>query len=284
MRRRSFFAALLGCAVFLFGSISAAAPVHAADPVAPYAELAPDTGDLVPGGEPLSVDALFHNTLDTDVTDSFIVAVGARLAPPATPLTADQITVEWFDAAASVWRAVELTPGSTALSGYLSTDEGLPSVGTLPAGETMRIGLRISLAREVPTSTTLQFVVQGLIQPIPQVDPVTLMDGTASYSVVPEATATASPTATGSTSASPSESATPSASASASVSASVPAEPSPSPSLTSVAPAPSALFGGGGGAQLAESGTPGLAVVAGATALVSAGAVALVLIRRPRRG
>ncbi|MFD7439399.1 hypothetical protein [Streptomyces sp. NPDC059861] len=257
-------------------------PAHAADPTAPYAELAPDSGELVPGGQPLSVNALFHNALGTDVTDSFIVAVGVRLAPPATPLTADQVTVEWFDATASVWRAVELTPGATALSGHLSTEDGLPSVGTLPAGETLRIGLRISLARAVPTSTTLQFVTQGLVQPIPQVDPVLLMDGKASYSVVPEATATASPSATdtSSVSASPSESATPSDGASAS--ASVSAEPSPSP--TSVAPAPSSLSGGsGGGEQLAESGTPGLVVVAGAAVLVSAGAVALVAIRRPRR-
>ncbi|MEV7991866.1 hypothetical protein AB0O67_08105 [Streptomyces sp. NPDC086077] len=93
-----------------------ATPAHAADPTAPYAELAPDSGKPVPGGQPLSVNALFHNTLDTDVTDSFIVAVGVRLAPPATPLTADQITVEWFDAAASVWRAVELTPGGEQLA------------------------------------------------------------------------------------------------------------------------------------------------------------------------
>lgn len=262
----------------------ATAPAHAVDPAAPFAELAPATGELVPGGEPLAVDALFHNTLETDITESFIVAVGVRLAPPATPLTADQVTVEWFDAAASVWRAVELTPGTSALFGHLSTDDGMPSVGTLPAGETMRIGLRISLAPAVPTATTLQFVTQGLIQPIPQVDPVMLMDGKASYSVVPQATATATPSTspTGSAGPSPSESATPSETPSASASASVSAEPSPS--LTSVAPAPSSLSGGSGGEQLAESGTPGLAVVAGAAALVTSGAVALVVIRRPRRG
>ncbi|MFJ4466799.1 hypothetical protein ACIP2X_04675 [Streptomyces sp. NPDC089424] len=266
--------------------MSATAPAHAAEPAVPYAELTPETGELVPGGEPLGVDALFHNTLDTDVTESFIVAVGVRLAPPATPLTADQITVEWFDATASVWRAVELTPGVTALSGYLSTDDGLPSVGTLPAGRTMRIGLRVSLAGEVPTSTTLQLVTQGLIQPIPQVDPVLLMDGKASYSVVPESTPTASPTAsaTSSGSASPTASTTPGESASASDPASASAEPSPSSasSLSPVVPAPSALSGGGGD-QLAESGTPGLAVVTGAAALVAAGAVVLVAIRRPRR-
>ncbi|QOV44882.1 hypothetical protein [Streptomyces chromofuscus] len=261
-------------------------PAHAADPTAPYAELAPDSGRLVPGGQPLRVDALFHNTLDADVTDSFIVAVGARLAPPPSALTPDQITVEWFDAAASVWRSVELTSGDTALSGYLSTDDGLPSVGSLPAGETARIGLRISLARAVPTSTTLQFVAQGLVQPIPGVDPVPLMDGKASYSVVAEATATPSPTATAtsSVSASPSDSASPSRSVSASATTSVSATPStPSTSSAPPAPAPSSLSGGSGGDQLADSGTPGLALLVGTAAVVSTGGVALVVTRRPRR-
>ncbi|MCZ0985724.1 hypothetical protein O1M54_08860 [Streptomyces diastatochromogenes] len=135
----------------------------------------------MPGGDPLTVDATFHNTLDTDITDSFIVAVGIRLAPPAPRLTSDQVTVEWFDAGPSVWRPVQLTPGDTALSGYLSTDAGLPSVGSLPAGDSARIPLRVSLASGVPAPTTLQFVTQGLIQPTASVDPAALMDGKASY-------------------------------------------------------------------------------------------------------
>ncbi|MFE2583114.1 hypothetical protein [Streptomyces sp. NPDC059378] len=238
----------------------------------------------MPGGTPLAVDALFHNTLDTDITDSFIVAVGLRLAPPATALTPDQVTVEWYDSAASVWRAVELTPSETALTGYLSTDAGLPSVGSLPAGGTARIALRVSLVAAVPAGTTLQFVAQGLIQPLPEIDPVLLMDGKASYSVVAKTTpsnsasTTPSGSATASGSASASASATPSASSSATASA--------APTFSD-APAPSPLSGGTQGDQLADTGTPGLTAVAGMAALVCAAGTALALtlrLRRDRRG
>ncbi|MEV5906200.1 hypothetical protein AB0L81_41035, partial [Streptomyces sp. NPDC052127] len=266
MRRRAFFATLLGCAVFLFLAGLTAAPAQAADPVAPYVELAPDNAQLAPGGAPLAVDALFHNTLDTDITDSFIVSVGIRLAPPAAPLTPQQVRVEWFDAAASVWRAVELTPGDTALSGFLSTDAGLPSVGSLPAGGTARIGLRIALAAQVPAPNVVQFVAQGLVQPSPLIDPVALMDGKASYAVVaqPPATGSASPSVGPSADAGASTSPTASVSASVSGSPSVsaaPSAPSGGPSLSAVpAPAvPRALSGGTGGEQLANSGSPALA-------------------------
>ncbi|MFB7336858.1 hypothetical protein ACFC00_35345 [Streptomyces adustus] len=285
MRRRPFFAALLGCATLLLSLVISAAPAGAADPVAPYVELAPASGQVVPGGTPLTVDALFHNTLDTAITDSFIVAVGLRLAPPATALTPDQVKVEWYDATASVWRAVELTSGETALSGYLSTDAGLPSVGSLPAGGTARISLRVSLVAAVPIDTTLQFVAQGLVQPLPEIDPVLLMDGKASYSVVakttPSTSASASPSGTVSASATPSDSASASASATAS-----PSTTSAAPTLSD-APAPSALSGGTGGDQLADTGTPGVTAVAGAAALVCAAGTALALtlrLRRDRRG
>ncbi|MER6957530.1 hypothetical protein [Streptomyces sp. NPDC000618] len=288
MRRRAFFATLLGCAALLFSSGVHAAPAQAADPVAPYVELAPDSGQLSPGGTPLTVDAVFHNTLDTAVTDSFIVAVGIRLAPPAPLLTPRQVTVEWFDAAASVWRAVELTSGATALSGYLSTDAGLPSVGSLPAAGSARIGLRISLAPEVPTATTLQFVAQGLIQPSPLIEPVVLMDGKASYAVVTQPTATNSP----STSASTSASATPSVTASDTATPSGGASGSSTPSSSaasgaptaSAVPAPSALTGGAGGDQLANSGTPAATAIAGVAVLVCAAGAALAVTRRPARG
>ncbi|SEQ18857.1 hypothetical protein SAMN04487983_1003271 [Streptomyces sp. yr375] len=299
MRRRAFFATLLSCAALLisvaFSLGISAAPAQAADPIAPYVELTPDSGQLAPGGSALAVDALFHNTLDTAVTDSFIVAVGIRLAPPAALLTSRQVTVEWFDVGASVWRAVELTPGDTALSGFLSTDAGAPSVGSLPAGGTARIGLRISLAATVPTATTVQFVTQGLVEPSPLIDPVALMDGKASYTV------TTPPTASNSASSSTSASASASASVSASVSASASATPAHSasgtatPSRSSSAsavptmsavpvPVPSALSGGTGGGQLADSGTPAVAAVAGAAALVCATGVALAVTRRTRHG
>ncbi|MFE6821063.1 hypothetical protein [Streptomyces sp. NPDC057690] len=291
MRRRAFFATLLGWAVLLFLAGLTAAPAQAADPVAPYVELTPDSGQLVPGGAPLTVDALFHNTLDTDITDSFIVSVGIRLAPPAAPLTPQQVRVEWFDAAASVWRAVELTPGATALSGFLSTDAGLPSVGSLPAGGTARIGLRIALAARVPTANTVQFVAQGLVQPSPLIDPVALMDGKASYAVVAQPTATGSASPSVSPGADSSASPTPSVSASVSGSPSVSAAPSaavPSgaPSLSAVpAPAaPRALSGGTGGEQLANSGSPAPAAAAGVAALVVAAGAALAATRRRRHG
>ncbi|MGW1781191.1 hypothetical protein ACWCQQ_18910 [Streptomyces sp. NPDC002143] len=252
--------------------------------MAPYVELAPDSGQLSPGGTPLTVDAVFHNTLDTAITDSFIVAVGIRLAPPAPLLTPQQVTVEWFDAAASVWRAVELTSGTTALSGYLSTDAGLPSVGSLPAAGSARIGLRVSLAPEVPTATTLQFVAQGLIQPSPLIEPVVLMDGKASYTVVTQPTATNSPSASASTSASatPSDTVTPSDDASGSSTPSS-SPTSGAPTLSAV-PAPSALTGGTGGDQLANSGTPAAAAIAGVAVLVCAAGVALAVTRRPAHG
>ncbi|WP_405626332.1 hypothetical protein OG933_08705 [Streptomyces sp. NBC_00016] len=290
MRRRAFFATLLGWAVFLFLAGLTAAPAQAADPVAPYVELTPETGQLVPDGAPLTVDALFHNTLNTDITDSFIVSVGIRLAPPASPLTPQQVRVEWFDAAASVWRAVELTPGDTALSGFLSTDAGLPSVGSLPAGGTARIGLRIALAAQVPTANTVQFVAQGLVQPSPLIDPVALMDGKASYAVVAQPTATGSASPSVSPSADAGASASPTASVSVSGSPSVSAAPSaavPSgdPSLSAVpAPAtPRALSGGTGGEQLANSGSPASAA-AGVAALVVAAGAALAATRRRRHG
>ncbi|MGW2046101.1 hypothetical protein ACWCPF_13075 [Streptomyces sp. NPDC001858] len=258
--------------------------------MAPYVELAPDSGQLSPGGTPLTVDAVFHNTLDTPITDSFIVAVGIRLAPPAALLTPQQVTVEWFDAAASVWRAVELTSGTIALSGYLSTDAGLPSVGSLPAAGSARIGLRISLAADVPTATMLQFVAQGLIQPSPLIDPVVLMDGKASYAVVTPTTATNSPSASASASASPSAST--SASPSPGVTPSDTATPgggvsgssTPSSSPTSAVPAPSALTGGAGGDQLADSGTPAAVALTGVAALVCAAGIALAASRRPAHG
>ncbi|MFF3201633.1 hypothetical protein [Streptomyces sp. NPDC002962] len=302
MRRRAFFATLLGWAALLFPPGLGAAPAQAADPVAPYVELTPNTGQLASGGAPLTVDGLFHNTLNTAITNSFIVSVGIRLAPPATPLTPQQVRVEWFDAAASVWRAVELTPGDTALSGFLSTDAGLPSVGTLPAGGTARIGLRIALTARVATPNTVQFVAQGLIQPSPLIDPVALMDGKASYAVVAQSTATGSASASASASASVSAtadvsaSASPSASVSASVSASSAVSPSVStvpssavasgdPSLSAVpAPAaPQALSGGTDGEQLANSGSPALAA-AGVAALVVAAGAALAATRRRRHG
>ncbi|MFD7937714.1 hypothetical protein ACFV4T_24795 [Streptomyces sp. NPDC059755] len=292
MRRRAFFATLLGWAVFLLLAGLTAAPAQAADPVAPYVELTPDTGQLVPGGAPLTVDALFHNTLDTDITDSFIVTVGIRLAPPASPLTPQQVRVEWFDAAASMWRAVELTPGDTALSGFLGADAGLPSVGSLPAGGTARIGLRIALTARVPAPNTVQFVAQGLVQPSPLIDPVALMDGKASYAVVAQPTATGSASPSVSPSADASASSTVSASVSDSVSGSpsvsaAPSEavPSGDPSLSAVpAPAdPRALSGGTGGQQLANSGSPAPAAAGVAALLVAAGA-ALAATRRRRHG
>ncbi|WP_062644272.1 hypothetical protein [Streptomyces maremycinicus] len=295
MRRSAFFTTLLSCAAFLVLPLFSAAPAQAADPVAPYVELAPATGQLTPGGAPLAVDALFHNTLDTDITDSFIVSVGIRLAPPATPLTPQQVTVEWFDAAAAVWRAVELTPGQTALTGFLSTDAGLPSVGSLPANGTARIGLRIALAAQVPTANTVQFVAQGLIQPSPLIDPVALMDGKASYAVVARPPATGSPSSSGSASASggtggpASPSASPSLSASASASATAfPSGPpgssgEPSLSAVPVPPGPQALSGGTSGGRLADSGSPALAA-AGTAALVVAAGAALAATRRRRHG
>ncbi|QUC58831.1 hypothetical protein IOD14_19635 [Streptomyces sp. A2-16] len=279
VRRGLFSAALLGVSL-LFVPAMAATSAQAADPTAPRAELAPGEGELVPGGKSLSIDALFHNSLDTDITDSFIVAVGARLAPPAAKLTPDQIRIEWFDAASARWRSVELTAGETALSGYLSTDEGLPSVGSLPAGQTARIGLRVSIAAEVSPATTLQFVTQGLLQPVPDAEPVPLMDAKASYSVVAEASGTPTPTSTPtqSPSASASRTSKPTGGASASVSL------SPSASGSSGAEA-SALPADGGGDQLADSGVPRLAVIVGTAAfvLVCVGGFAFTVTRRLRR-
>ncbi|MFD7878388.1 hypothetical protein ACFV5G_30555 [Streptomyces sp. NPDC059766] len=285
MRRRPFLAALLGCAALLISLVISAAPAGAADPAAPYAELSPASGQVVPGGTALALDAVFHNTGTTDITDSLIVAVGLRLAPPATALTPDQVTVEWYDSAASVWRAVELTPSETALTGYLSTDDGLPSVGSLPAGGTARISLRVSLVAAVPAGTTLQFVAQGISQPLPEDDPVLLI-GKASYSVVekttPSNSASTTPSGSATASGSASASATPSASSSATTSASASAVPT-----FSDAPAPSPLSGGTQGDQLADTGTPGLTAVAGMAALVCAAGIALALtlrLRRDRRG
>ncbi|MEU1403067.1 hypothetical protein ABZ471_12015 [Streptomyces sp. NPDC005728] len=279
-------ATLASCAALLIPLCLSAAPAYATDPAAPYAELTPDSGEIVPGGGPLTVDATFHNTLDTDITDSFIVAVGIRLAPPATRLTSDQVTMEWFDAGPSVWRPVQLTPGDTALSGYLGTDAGLPSVGSLPAGDSARIPLRFSLASGVPAPSTLQFVAQGLIQPTTSVDPVALMDGKASYSVAGQATAPApdadssSQTAPSSQTAS-SQTASSTASLSRGSTASGAATPTGTPPVA--APAPSALSGGTGGKGLAGTGTSASIVAICVAALVFATVVAIGLTRQRRR-
>ncbi|SOE07818.1 hypothetical protein SAMN06272765_8733 [Streptomyces sp. Ag109_G2-15] len=277
MRRRPLCATLLSCAASIVPLHLSAAPAYAADPAAPYAELTPDSGELVPGGDPLTVDATFHNTLDTDITDSFIVAVGIRLAPPAARLTSDQVTVEWFDAGPSVWRPVQLTPGDTALSGYLSTDAGLPSVGSLPAGDSARIPLRVSLASGVPAPSTLQFVTQGLIQPTASVDPAALMDGKASYSVI-ERTAAPAPDAASESLAqgSPASDTTAPTDTPSAVSSSAP------PSATT--PAPSALSDGTGGDGFADTGTSAPIVAGSVAALVFAAVVAVGVTWRRRRG
>lgn len=279
MRCRSICATLLSCAALLIPPYPSAASAHAADPTAPYAELAPDSGKMVPGGDPLTVDATFHNTLDTDITDSFIVAVGIRLAPPADRLTPDQVTVEWFDAGPSVWRPVELTAGDTALSGYLSTDAGLPSVGSLPAGDSARIPLRVSLASGVPAPTTLQFVTQGLIQPTTSVDPAPLMDGKASYSVVEQATfpppTPDTPSASLAQGSPVGETTTPTGAPSA------PPSSSP-PSATT--PTPSALSDGTGGDGHTDGGfTSASIVAAGVAGLVFAAVVTVGVTLRRRR-
>ncbi|MFE2100303.1 hypothetical protein [Streptomyces sp. NPDC059468] len=274
----------MSCVALLLPLYLSAAPAHAADPTAPYAELSPDSGEMAPGGDPLTVDATFHNTLDSDITDSFVVAVGIRLAPPAERLTPDQVTVEWFDAGPSVWRPVELTSGDTALSGYLSTDAGLPSVGSLPAGDSARIPLRVSLASGVPAPSTLQFVTQGLIQPTTSVDPAPLMDGKASYSVVEQATSPA-PTPTPDTA---------SASASAGLAqespvreATTPAgSPSPAPSSpppSATTPAPSALSDGTAEDGSAGGATAAAVVAAGVAGLVFAVVVTVGVALRRRR-
>ncbi|WP_097258871.1 hypothetical protein [Streptomyces sp. Ag109_G2-15] len=267
----------MSCAASIVPLHLSAAPAYAADPAAPYAELTPDSGELVPGGDPLTVDATFHNTLDTDITDSFIVAVGIRLAPPAARLTSDQVTVEWFDAGPSVWRPVQLTPGDTALSGYLSTDAGLPSVGSLPAGDSARIPLRVSLASGVPAPSTLQFVTQGLIQPTASVDPAALMDGKASYSVI-ERTAAPAPDAASESLAqgSPASDTTAPTDTPSAVSSSAP------PSATT--PAPSALSDGTGGDGFADTGTSAPIVAGSVAALVFAAVVAVGVTWRRRRG
>lgn len=154
----------------------------AADPVAPFAKIRPESGPL-PVGRALTVEAEFHNTLDTPITDSFIVAVGLRLAPPAAALTPRQVVVEWYDAGAAKWRSVELTQGAVALSGFLTVDGGLPSTGSIPAKGVAKVRLRLTLDKAVPVGEKLQFVVQGLIQFFPGTDPVPLMDGKASYDV-----------------------------------------------------------------------------------------------------
>ncbi|MEU5098070.1 hypothetical protein [Streptomyces sp. NPDC020996] len=264
-----------------------AAPSSAAAPAAPYAELTPDSGQISPGGAPLTVDATFHNMLNTDIRDSFIVAVGIRLAPAVARLTPDQVTVEWFDAGPSVWRPVQLTPGDTALSGYLSTDAGLPSVGSLPAGDSARVPLRVSLASGVPAPATLQFVAQGLIQPTASVDPVPLMDGKASYSVVDQATPPAPETlpTTNTASATASLSRGGPASGAATPTATPSAVPSSShPSATSPAPAPLAQSGGSGGDGLTDSAPPASIVGGGVAALVFAAGIALIMTRHRRRG
>ncbi|MEU9986600.1 hypothetical protein AB0E10_07290 [Streptomyces sp. NPDC048045] len=260
-----------------------AAPSYAADRAAPYVELTPDSGQVEPGGSPLALDATFHNTLDTDITNSFIVAVGIRLAPPAARLSPAQVVVEWFDAGPSVWRPVKLTPGETALSGYLSTDAGLPSVGSLPAGDSARISLRVSLASGVPAPATLQFVAQGLIQPTAASAPATLMDGKASYTVVDEGTGTTP--APGSAPATAPGSATPGLQQDTPVSDTATPDDSPSTGPSSSPPSAAAPGpGDGAGDRPTDSATSAPIVAAGVAALVFAAGVTLVMIRRGRRG
>ncbi|MFE1312927.1 hypothetical protein [Streptomyces sp. NPDC058755] len=269
---------LLSCAALLLPLYLSAAPAYAADPTAPYAELTPDSGEMAPGGDPLTMDATFHNTLDTDITDSFIVAVGIRLAPPADRLTPDQVTVEWFDAGPSVWRPVELTPGDTALSGYLSTDAGLPSVGSLPAGDSARIPLRVSLASGVPAPATLQFVTQGLIQPTTSADPAPLMDGKASYSVVEQATP---PPPTPDTPSASLAQGSPVSEATTPTDTPSPAPSSAPPSATT--PAPSAPSDGAAAGGHTDGGTSASIVAAGVAGLVFAAVVAVGVTLRRRR-
>ncbi|WP_435271334.1 hypothetical protein [Streptomyces sp. 1222.5] len=284
MRHRSLSATLLSCAALLAPLGLSAAPAYGADPTAPHAELTPDSGQVVPGGDALAMDATFHNTLDTDITDSFVVAVGVRLAPPAARLTPEQVTVEWFDAGPSVWRPVRLTPGETALSGYLSTDAGLPSVGSLPAGDAARVSLRVRLASGVPSPATLQFVAQGLLQPTASADPVTLMDGKASYSVDAGA---ASPTpvagATPVTGGAPDGASGPPSAPAGGTPATTPAEPPSSVPPSSAPPAASGLSDGTGGGGLTDT-TTAVIAAAGVAVLVFAAAVAVGVTRRRHRG
>ncbi|MEW1545280.1 hypothetical protein [Streptomyces tsukubensis] len=267
------------------GSVPAAAAD--ADPAVPYARIVPASG-AIHVTEPLTVEVEFHNTLDTPITDSFIVAVGLRLAPPAAALTPQQVKAEWYDSGASTWRTIELTQGATALSGFLTVDGGLPSVGSIPAKGVAKVRLRLTLDRAVPVGEKLQFVGQGLIQFFPGTEPVLLMDGKASYDITAaRPTPTPTPTPTGSATPKPTHSQTlpviPSGDPSD------PSDPAPSGDPSTTAPAAT-----GGGAlpqtggdtareELAATGAPTLILALGAAGAAGAGA-ALVRIRAGARG
>ncbi|MYS64767.1 hypothetical protein GTW66_11975 [Streptomyces sp. SID5473] len=270
------------------GSVPAAAAD--ADPAVPFAKVVPDSG-AIHLTEPLTVEVEFHNTLSTPITDSFIVAVGLRLAPPAAALTPQQVKAEWYDSGASTWRTVELTQGATALSGFLTVDGGLPSVGSIPAKGVAKVRLRLTLDQAVPVGEKLQFVGQGLIQFFPGTEPVLLMDGKASYDVTAaRPTPTPTPTSTGSGGPKPTPSQTlpviPSGDPS---DPSDPSDPAPSgdPSTTApAAPGGGALPQTGGDTareELAATGAPTLLLALGAAGTAGAGA-ALVRIRAGARG
>lgn len=268
-----------------------------ADPVAPFAKVTPASGPI-PVAEPLTVEVEFHNTLDAPVTDSLIVGVGVRLAPPATALTPQKVVLTWYDATASTWRPVQLSQGQTALTGFLTVDGGLPSTGSIPAKGTAKVRLRIVLDEDVKVGEKLQFVAQGLIQIAPGIDPVPLMDGTASY-VVAAAGPSPSPSPSATMSPSPSPSPTPTRSPSPAPSTSDPLPPVPTDAPTDpVAPVDDPPINGGGGGggggagpvphtgtsgreELAATGTSPLPLAVGGGAAVAAGLL-LLCLRRTR--
>ncbi|MEU5973218.1 hypothetical protein [Streptomyces sp. NPDC047315] len=258
-----------------------------ADPVAPFARVTPASGPI-PVAEPLTVEVEFHNTLDAPVTDSLIVGVGVRLAPPATALTPQKVALTWYDATASTWRPVQLSQGQTALTGFLTVDGGLPSTGSIPAKGTAKVRLRIVLAEDVKVGEKLQFVAQGLIQIAPGIDPVPLMDGTASYVV-----AAAGPSPSPSPTTTPSLSPTPTRSPSPAPSTSDPLPSVPTDAPTDpVAPVDDPPIDEGGGGpvpqtgtgsreELAATGTSPFPLAVGGGAAVAAGLL-LLRLRRTR--
>ncbi|MEU9606248.1 hypothetical protein [Streptomyces sp. NPDC048057] len=268
---------------------AASASLQAADPVAPFAKITPASGPIPVAG-PLTVEVEFHNTLDTPITDSFIVGVGLRLAPPATALTPQQTVLTWYDATAGTWRPVSLSQGQIALTGFLTVDGGLPSTGSIPAKGTAKVRLRITLDKDVKVGEKLQFVAQGLIQIAPGVDPVPLMDGTASYAVAaarpspsPSPSATPSPTPTRS----PSPTPTPTASEDPSLrpvptdAPTDPAAPVDDPPVDGGGAGPVPQTGTGAREELAATGTSPLPLALGGGAAVAAGAL-LLRLRRTR--
>jgi hypothetical protein len=155
---------------------------HAAGTVAPFVDVVPNSGPIAVGGAALPVALTFHNTTTGNLDQDFFVAVAFRLAPPAPALTTQELTVEWKDG--TTWRPVDLfDAGGGALAGYLTTDGGLPSVGSIPAGQSAEVDVRFTLSAKTPLGK-LQFIGSGYVQPDPAVDPVDLMDGTATYAVV----------------------------------------------------------------------------------------------------